>query len=122
MAIHLLYGLSVAVAQPYCDLVDDAGTNHLGNLDKVSIFHSAVQVLLLVAGLAANKDNGDAISIVVFLLVAAAMAASAVVFKHIRARARAVGVKDGPPSGVQPRPRAVEDADRAKDEYDTATR
>ena len=81
IAIHMLYGLAVAKARPYTDTEDGAHTNSFDNLDKLSIFHSVVQVLLLVVGLAANKENGVAVAVAVFLLGAAAMAGSAVVFR-----------------------------------------
>ena len=100
IAIHSVYGLSVAVARPY------TGTGpSWDDLDRLAVFHSVVQVLLLVVGLAANQDNGGAVTVAVILLSAAAMAGSAVVsIKNARGRANLVQVAGS--AG----PRAADDA------------
>ena len=90
IAIHTLYGYSVARHQPYTDTDEDADKSKLDDLDKLAIFHSVVQVALLILGLISQATPGDegagtAIAVSVFLLGAAAMAASAVVASREKA-------------------------------------
>ena len=87
IAIHVLYGLSVAYCRPYTDTEEAAGASSFDDLDMLSIFHSAGQVLLLIVGLAANKENEVAITVCVCCLGAAAAIASGVVQSRIRAKA-----------------------------------
>ena len=58
------------------DQLDQLDQQYFDDLDKLSIFHSTVQVLVLIIGLVVNEDNGVAILAVVFILSAAAMAGS----------------------------------------------
>ena len=96
IAIHTLYGYSVAHYRPYTDTEEDAQENTMDDLDALAIFHSVVQVALLILGLvslgAAGDDGaGTAITVFVFLLAAAAMAASAEVARRAKARAKVNG-------------------------------
>ena len=90
IAIHTLYGYSVARYQPYTDTDEDADKSKLDDLDRLAIFHSVVQVALLILGLISQATPGDegtgtAIAVSVFLLGAAAVAASAVVASRVKA-------------------------------------
>jgi hypothetical protein len=92
IAIHILYGISVAWFQPYADTEEDAGKSKLDDLDKLAIFHSMVQVAVLILGLISLATPGDegagtAIAVSVFLLGGASMAASAVVASRAKAKA-----------------------------------
>ena len=81
IAIHTLYGLSVGIVQPY---TDDQASLGIGDLNRLAVFHSSVQVLILIIGLcserpqkasngdAARDGNGDAIAAVSFIVVAIA--------------------------------------------------
>ena len=70
IAIHTLYGISVAWFQPYADDQASVHVNSFDDLDRLAVFHSGVQVLLLIIGLCANKENGDAITVVAFIVIA----------------------------------------------------
>ena len=84
IAIHALYGLSVAQFQPYTDDQASLGEFQIGDLNRLAVFHSSVQVLILIIGLcserpqkasngdAARDGNGDAIAVVSFIVVAIA--------------------------------------------------
>ena len=91
--IHTLYGISVACYQPYTDSEKDAYKSEFDDLDALAIFHSVVQVALLILGLVSDGGGSDegTITIAAFLLVAAAMAAAAVVARRAKARAKANG-------------------------------
>merc|ERR1711865_611373 len=96
IAIHTLYGIAVACARPYTDTEEDADDNTFDDLDALAIFHSVVQVALLILGLislgaAGDEGAGTAVTVFAFLLGAAAMAASAVVASRAKARAKANG-------------------------------
>ena len=93
IAIHTLYGISVACARPYTDTEEDADKNTFDDLDALAIFHSVVQVALLILGLVSKYGGSDegTITVFAFLLSAAAMAASAVVACRAKARAKANG-------------------------------
>jgi hypothetical protein len=96
IAIHTLYGYSVARYQPYTDTDEDADKSKLDDLDRLAIFHSVVQVALLILGLislgaAGDEGAGAAITVFAFLLGAAAMAASGVVISRAKAKAKANG-------------------------------
>ena len=79
IAIHSLYGLSIWLRRPYSDTHADAHTNTFDDLDLLAMFHSVVQVVVLILGLAANEGNAVTVSVLVFIFAAAGMAASAVV-------------------------------------------
>ena len=79
IAIHSLYGLSIGLRQPYSDTHADAHTNTYDDLDLLAMFHSVVQVVVLILGLAANEGNAVTVSVLVFTFAAAGMAASAAV-------------------------------------------
>ena len=92
IAIHTLYGISVARFRPYTDTEEDAQENTMDDLDALAIFHSVVQVALLILGLVSLATAGDegagiAITVLAFLLGSAAMAASAVVISRVKANA-----------------------------------
>jgi hypothetical protein len=93
IAIHTLYGYSVAWARPYTDTEEDADKSKFADLDALAIFHSVVQVALLILGLVSNGGGSDegTITVFAFLLGDVAMAASAVVACRAKARAKANG-------------------------------
>ena len=72
IAIHALYGLSVAQFQPYTDDQASLGEFQIGDLNRLAVFHSSVQVLILIIGLCIFDSNGDAIAVVSFIVVAIA--------------------------------------------------
>ena len=79
IAIHSLYGLSIGLNRPYSDTYADAHTNTYDDLDLLAMFHSVVQVVVLILGLAANEGNAVTVAVLVFMFAAAGMAASAAV-------------------------------------------
>ena len=83
IGIHTLYGISVAWFQPYSDDQASVHENSFDDLDRLAVFHSGVQVLLLIIGLCATEENGDAIAVVAFIVIAIATIVTAREIKRI---------------------------------------
>ena len=84
IAIHTLYGISVAWFQPYADDEASVHDNGFDDLDRLAVFHSGVQVLILIIGLCATEKNGDAIAAVAFSVIAIAIFVTTVEIKRIQ--------------------------------------
>jgi hypothetical protein len=83
IAIHTLYGTSVAHYRPYTDDETGADDNSFDDLDRLAVFHSGVQVLLLIIGLCATAKNGEAIAVVAFIVIGIATIVTTVEIKRI---------------------------------------
>jgi hypothetical protein len=112
IAIHAIYGGSLAFHLPYLDPVQDIsdqGSSSITALDLLALIHSAIQICLVVIGLMSNEENGMSTTALTMILYAIGAAASAYVFGRIKKRST----------------RAAKDAqivkDSAKGSFDTDT-
>ena len=88
IAIHTLYGISVAHYRPYTDDETGADDNSFDDLDRLAVFHSGVQVLLLIIGLCATEKNGDAIAVAAAIVIGIATIVTS--FEILRIRKKAI--------------------------------
>jgi hypothetical protein len=93
IAIHTLYGISVACYQPYADDQASVHDNGFDDLDRLAVFHSGVQVLLVIIGLCATEENGDAIAVVVLIVMVIAAIVTAREILRIQNRAEMKGAQ-----------------------------
>ena len=89
LIIHILFGIALVIRRPYINVADpDTEDSQVwDDLDVLAIVNSVAPAVLIITGLAANKNNGDAVFVVGILVIVFILMAHIVVFVRLQAKA-----------------------------------
>ena len=89
LIIHILFGIALVIRRPYINVADpDTEDSQVwDDLDVLAIVNSVAPAVLIITGLAANKNNGDAVFVVGILVIVFILVAHIVVFVRLQAKA-----------------------------------